>query len=366
MRLALPADDLHGDAVQETRYLIEGSAEQQVRRDRGPWTREKAIRRGTKHAVFFALSFVIANVFLAWIIGSRELIAIVTDRPGRHLAGLTAILIFSVVFYLVFARFREQACVLACPYGRVLSSLIDSRTVTVTYDSLRGEPRRRLTVAGADRGDCIDCHSCVTVCPTGIDIRNGIQLECVSCTACVDACNDVMVRVGRQPGLIRHTSAHAIASAAPAPWLSPRVAAYAAVWIALVIAVTTLLATRLDLDVLILRQPGTMYATVAGGDVANFYTVQALNRTRHVTPFSIDVIEPGGATATFLGPPGQVDPYSVAEARLLVRVPRRSLTGASTPVKLAVRSQGRVVQEIDSAFLGPAAPAGSAEKDKGQ
>ena len=204
------------------------------------------------------------------------------------------------------------------------------------------------------------------MCPTGIDIRNGIQLECVSCTACVDACNGVMVRVGRQPGLIRHTSAHAIASAAPAPWLSPRVAAYAAVWIALVIAVTTLLATRLDLDVLILRQPGTMYATVAGGDVANFYTVQALNRTRHVTPFSIDVIEPGGATATFLGPPGQVDPYSVAEARLLVRVPRRSLTGASTPVKLAVRSQGRVVQEIDSAFLGPAAPAGSAEKDKGQ
>jgi cytochrome c oxidase accessory protein FixG len=347
-------------------YLIEGSAEQQVRRDRGPWTREKAIRRGTKHAVFFALSFVIANVFLAWIIGSRELIAIVTDRPGRHLAGLTAILIFSVVFYLVFARFREQACVLACPYGRVLSSLIDSRTVTVTYDSLRGEPRRRLTVAGADRGDCIDCHSCVTVCPTGIDIRNGIQLECVSCTACVDACNDVMVRVGRPPGLIRHTSAHAIASAAPATWWSPRVGAYAAVWIALVIAVTTLLATRLDLDVLILRQPGTMYATVAGGDVANFYTVQALNRTRHATPYSIDVIEPDGATVTLLGPPGEVDAYSVGETRLLVRAPPGSLRGASTPVKFAVRSQGRVVQQIDSAFLGPAAPAASAEKDKGQ
>jgi cytochrome c oxidase accessory protein FixG len=345
-------------------YLIEGSPEQQVRRDRAAWTTEKAIRKGCKYAIFFTLSFVIANVFLAWVIGSRELVAIVTDRPDRHIAGLAAILSFSVVFYLVFARFREQACVLACPYGRVLSSLIDARTVTVTYDSARGEPRGRLTPAGPAGGDCIDCYRCVTACPTGIDIRNGIQLECVSCTACIDACNDVMTRVGRQPGLIRHTSAHAIASAAPAPWLSPRVAAYGVVWMALVIAVATLLETRPDLDVLILRQPGTMYATVAGGDVANFYTVQALNRTRHATPFTIDVTEPRGATVTLLGPPGRVEAYGLAETRLLVRAPIGSLSGASTPVKFSVQWQGHVVQQIDSAFLGPAAPEGSVGKDR--
>jgi cytochrome c oxidase accessory protein FixG len=335
-------------------YAIVGSAEQQVRRDRNGWSREKVIRTGSKHLVFFALSFVIANVFLSWIIGGRELIGIVTDPPRRHIVGLSAILIFSVVFYLVFARFREQACVLACPYGRVLSSLIDTRTMTVTYDSARGEPRRRLVAADSAGGDCIDCHQCVTVCPTGIDIRNGIQLECVSCTACIDACNGVMRRVGRQPGLIRHTSADAIASAVPrVTWWSTRVAAYGVVWMALVATVITLLVMRPGLDVLILRQPGTMYATVAGGDLANFYTVQALNRTGRPAAFAIEVVEPHGATVTLLGPTGQVDAYGVAETRILVRVPSRALIGASTPVTFAVQSQGRVVQQVASAFLGP-------------
>ena len=142
-------------------------------------------------------------MFLAWIIGAAAVRALIVDRPPRrHLAGFTAIVIFSVVFYLVFARFREQACVLACPYGRVMSSLLDRRTVTVTYDYRRGEPRGRRTAAAAQgaTGDCIDCHRCVTVCPTGIDIRNGIQLECVSCTACIDACDDVMARVGKPAG----------------------------------------------------------------------------------------------------------------------------------------------------------------------
>ncbi len=195
-------------------YIIEGSAEQQLRRDRGPWSRDKMWRRGVKHVIFFALSFVIANVFLAWIIGAPALQAIVTDSPARHVVGLAAIVIFSFVFYLVFARFREQACVLACPYGRMLSALTDARTITITYDWRRGEPRNRL-VRGAHEttGDCIDCHQCVTVCPTGIDIRDGIQLECVNCTACIDACNGVMARVGRPLGLIRLTSHNAIATA---------------------------------------------------------------------------------------------------------------------------------------------------------
>ncbi len=195
-------------------YFIEGSAEQQLRRDRGPWTRDKIWRRGVKHVIFFGLSFVIANVFLAWIIGAPALRVIVTDPPGRHIVGLVAIVIFSFVFYLVFARFREQACVLACPYGRMLSALTDARTITITYDWRRGEPRNRLVrgVRGT-AGDCIDCHQCVTVCPTGIDIRDGIQLECVNCTACIDACNGVMARVGRPLGLIRLTSHHAIATA---------------------------------------------------------------------------------------------------------------------------------------------------------
>jgi len=336
-------------------YAIEGSAEHQLRRDRGPWTAERVLRKSGKHAVFFALSFVIANVFLAWIIGAGPLYRIVTDPPREHLVGLIAISIFSLIFYAVFARFREQACVLACPYGRMLSSLVDRQTVTVTYDSRRGEPRSRI-VRGHEgvrqSGDCIDCHRCVTVCPTGIDIRNGIQLECVACTACIDACNDVMARVGRPAGLIRHTSPDAIATGHPS-WLRARVIAYAAVWIVLAGGSAFLLTTRPVLDFVVLRQPGTLYATVAGGDLANFYTLEAMNRSDRDTPIAIDVLEPAGATVTILGSSPSVPAYGALEARLLVRVPSSAVHGGTTPVRFAVRSNGRTLQQIESAFLGP-------------
>lgn len=336
-------------------YVIEGSAEQQLRRNRGPWTTEKVLRKGSKQAIFFAMSFVIANVFLAWVIGAGALRVIVTDSPGRHLGGLSAIVLFTSVFYLVFARFREQACVLACPYGRMMSALIDAQTVTVTYDGGRGEPRGRI-VAGAppgSAGDCIDCHRCVTVCPTGIDIRNGIQLECVACTACIDACDDVMERVGRPPGLIRHASAAEVRGGTPHRWLTGRVTAYSGVWLLLVGVLAVLLSIRPDLDVLVLRQAGTLYVALPGGDVANFYTVQALNRTGHAAAFEIDVIEPRGATVTPLGSLGPVAPHSVLDGRFLLRVPRSGLTGPSTSVRVRIRSHGQAVQTIESAFLGP-------------
>jgi cytochrome c oxidase accessory protein FixG len=343
-------------------YLIEGSAEQQLRRDRGPWTPDKALRRSAKHVIFFGLSFVIANVFLAWIIGAPALTEIVTDPPAGHIVGLVAILIFTFVFYMVFARFREQACVLACPYGRMLSALTDARTITITYDWRRGEPRHRIVRGGhAPAGDCIDCHQCVTVCPTGIDIRDGIQLECVNCTACIDACNAVMVRVGRPEGLIRFTSHHAVSTAAAGVEvprtikgaLSARVAAYTAVWLVLACSVAVLLAGRRDLDVLILRQPGTLFATVTGGDVANFYSVQALNRTGRARTFTIEVVEPRGGTITALGELGTVAAYGLEESRVLLRVQPGALAGASTQVRFAVRADDGVVQTIESSFVGP-------------
>lgn len=336
-------------------YAIEGSAEQQLRRDRGPWTLEYTVRKAIKHAVFFALSFAIANVFLGWIIGAGPLYRIVTDPPGQHRPGLAAIIVFSLVFYGVFARFREQACVLACPYGRMLSSLVDRHTVTVTYDAGRGEPRSRIVRrddGAAGGGDCIDCHRCVTVCPTGIDIRNGIQLECVACAACVDACNDVMLRVGRSTGLIRHTSPDAIVKRS-LTWLRTRVAAYASVWLVLVTASSFLIATRPSLDFVILRQPGTLYATVTGGDLANFYTLEAMNRSARATPITIDVIEPAGGTVTLLGSSSSVPPYGVLDARLFLRLPSTAVQGPTTPIRFAVRSNGQVIQHIDSAFLGP-------------
>jgi cytochrome c oxidase accessory protein FixG len=336
-------------------YLIDGSAEQQLRRSKGPWTAGRAVRYGLKHAVFFALSFGIANVFLAWIIGAPALWKIVTDPPSQHLAGLTAITIFSFVFFMVFARFREQACILACPYGRMLSALTDAQTVMVTYDARRGEPRGRATrAAEAPTGDCVDCHQCVTVCPTGIDIRNGIQLECVNCTACIDACDSVMTRLGRATGLIRYAS-HASIDGRASRGVSWRSIGYGAVWLVLLGVTVAVIGTRHDLDVLVLRQPGTLYTTVADGEIANFYQIQAFNRSGTPATFTIEVSSPRGATLTALGEVGHVDAYGQLDGRVVLRVPASSLAGASTPVRFVVRTAAGAQQQIDSAFLGPAA-----------
>jgi cytochrome c oxidase accessory protein FixG len=340
-------------------YGIEGSAAEQLRRNRGPWTSERISKRAIKLAVFFALSFLIANTFLAYIIGSDALWTIVTDSPRRHLAGLTAITIFSVVFFLVFARFREQACVLACPYGRVMSSIIDRHTVTVTYDTRRGEPRGKLArepggdaSRAAAAGDCVDCHQCVTVCPTGIDIRNGIQLECVSCAACIDACNDVMRRVSRPPGLIRHTS-HAAISGDARRQPTARVLAYVVVWVLLVSAVAFVLIRRTPLDAVVLRQPGTLYATLANGDVTNFYNVQVFNRTRHARPYLLAAVAPAGATLTPLGLSGEVPAHGLIEGRMLVTVPSGAVVAGGNRVTFEVRDGRQLIERFDSSFVAP-------------
>ena len=339
-------------------YLIDGSAEQQLRRDRA---REAGARLGVrdvarrvlKQVLFFALSFAIANLFLSYIIGTDALTAIMTDPPQRHLIGLTAITIFSLLFYGVFARFREQACTFACPYGRVMSALQDARTVMVTYDWRRGEPRSRVTAAaGATAGDCVDCGKCVTVCPTGIDIRNGIQLECVNCTACIDACDAVMQRVHRPTGLIRLTSHDAVRTGR-STWLTARVKAYAAVWTALAGLLLILLARWPDIDVLILRQPGTLAAAVGADEVANFYNVQVINRTRRAQHLEYRVTSPVDARVTPLGPIGLARPQELVDSRLLLTMPTRGLTGPATPIVFEVRAEGRVVDTIRSSFIDP-------------
>jgi len=338
-------------------WAIEGSAAQQLRRNRGAWTRDRLLRTGTKLVIFFALSFLIANVFLSYIIGADQLWRIATDPPSQHLVGLFFITVFSLVFFAVFARFREQACVLACPYGRVMSSLIDRHTITVTYDRSRGEPRGKLLSgdppAGvAPRGDCIDCHQCVTVCPTAIDIRNGVQLECVNCTACIDACDDVMRRIKRPTGLIRLTSHEAIV-AGKAQWLTGRVLAYAALWLVLVATVTTLIVRRAPLDVVVLRQPGTLFATLPNGDVTNFYNLQVFNRTGHRVPFRLAADVPAGATITPLGVFDGVDAYGLLESRLLLTVPAQATSGASTTVRIRVLVGDEELQPVQTNFVGP-------------
>jgi polyferredoxin len=221
--------------------------------------------------------------------------------------------------------------------------------------------------AGAPSGDCVDCHQCVTVCPTGIDIRNGVQLECVNCTACIDACDDVMRRVGRPTGLIRLTSHAAVTEDTGYRdtryprygWLTGRVKAYATVWLVLISVVTYLIASRASLDVVVLRQPGTLFATLPDGSLANFYNVQVFNRTRAAVPFEIVAVAPEGAQVSPLGLLDGVAAHALLEGRLMVTVPVAEVADGGVPVRLAVRANGRVIQEISSSFIGrPAAHAG--------
>ena len=243
-----------------------------------------------------------------------------------------------------------------------MSSLIDRNTITVTYDTGRGEPRGRLVrgpVAATEtpRGDCVDCFQCVTVCPTGIDIRNGVQLECVNCTACMDACDDVMQRIQRPRGLIRLTSHTAVSGGSPVRgrfrWLTPRIAAYATVWIVLVSSVSVLIAARTDLDILILRQAGTLFGTEGNGEIVNLYTMQVFNRTAITRTIDVVVRSPHGARVTLLGPVNGVAPYALQEGRVIVSVPAGALAGPVTPLRFEVRADGVPIQTIESSLVGP-------------
>jgi cytochrome c oxidase accessory protein FixG len=334
-------------------YLIEGDYRAQQRLTASPWNGQKILKKGTKYAVYFALSFLIANMLLAWVIGIDRLKAIVTDAPSAHLGGLTAMLVFTGVFYWIFIWFREQACILICPYGRLQGVLLDRNSVVIAYDHVRGEPRGKLRRNEERKeGDCIDCGLCVEVCPTGIDIRNGTQLECVNCTACIDACDPVMERIQKPRGLIRYASANAIASGTGFRW-TPRVLGYAAVLIVLVAVVGYLLNARTDLDVSILRSPGMFFQERPDGRISNVYDVKVLNKTFVTMPITVRLTEPPGEVQ-MLGGDLSVDPQGIVEAKMILVFSRDQVTRMSMPVQVGVYSGGRLLETVRTTFLGPA------------
>jgi cytochrome c oxidase accessory protein FixG len=235
-------------------YWIEGDGSRQRALDEAPWTARKVGIKLAKHLVFLSVSFVIGNTLLSYIIGSDQLLGIIQDDPRRHLVGLTFMVLFTLLFYGIFARFREQACTFICPYGRFQSALLDENTMVVAYDHRRGEPRAPLHPGqtpeqrrAAGEGDCVGCNHCVAVCPTGIDIRNGTQMECVNCTACIDACDNVMERVHRPRGLIRFASLNNIERGEPQRY-TPRMKLYTVVLLALISLFVFLLFTRADIQ----------------------------------------------------------------------------------------------------------------------
>lgn len=349
-------------------YAIEGDSTSQRKLSAMPWNKEKILKKGFKHSIFFGLSFLIANTFLAYVIGKDALWEIVTSPPTQHLSGFISITIFSFIFYGVFARFREQVCIVACPYGRFQSVLVDNDSLAVTYDFKRGEGRARV----ADRlkldglisnlpkdsskplsyGDCIDCEQCVKVCPTGIDIRNGIQLECINCTACMDACDEVMIKIGKPEKLITHTSYNAVTEGRKAKYFTPRIIAYLTVFSFIFSLFIYLLATRPEVNTVLLREPGQLYNELPGDRVSNFYNVRFFNKTFSPADIELVLINPVGEIQ-WLGNLETVPGQQQIEKRFMVFIEKHYLTGNQTAIEFAVYKDENLIQTIKSNFLGP-------------
>lgn len=339
-------------------YWIDGDHHRQRALARAPWSADKILRRVGKHAIFLALSFLIGNTLLAYIIGSDELLRIITDNPLNHLRGLTFMGLFTLVFYGIFARFREQACTFICPYGRFMSTLLDENSIVVAYDHKRGEKRgalrRRESVEvrrAAGQGDCIDCRQCVVVCPTGIDIRDGTQMECVNCTACIDACDTVMDKIGRPRGLIRYASLNGIERGEHLR-ITPRLIAYSVILLGLIALFFYLLFTRTEVQTTLLRAPGALFQVMPNGRISNLYVVKLANKTRREIPIELRLEEVSG-NLRVLGRELRVPPEQLTESSVLIELDRDLLGGGHRPLLIGVYQGDRRIEVLKTIFVGP-------------
>ncbi|MEO8148217.1 MAG: cytochrome c oxidase accessory protein CcoG [Bacteroidia bacterium] len=334
-------------------YFIEGDMMQQKSLDHRKWDSYKATRKISKHVVFFIIAFIISNTFLAYIIGIDDWKKIVTDDLSEHKAGFISILVFTGVFYGVYARFREQVCIVVCPYGRLQGVLLDPNSIIVGYDYRRGEPRGKLTKAKENNlGDCIDCHHCVEVCPTGIDIRNGTQLECINCTACIDACNSIMDKISKPQGLIRYTSENAIKKGIRFK-VTSRIIGYSVVLFVLLSTLTTLLALRNDIETTILRTPGLMYQKTDAQHISNIFNIQLVNKTFGDIPVELRVVEPKGEIKWVGNGIDNLKKESVAAGEFFLILPKSEIVKTKTKVKFEVYSNGKKIDDAETSFLGP-------------
>lgn len=336
-------------------YWIEGDYKQQKKLNDGPWTTTKVIKKVFKQSIFFLIAVLIAHVLMAYLVGVDRVKEIITASPFDNWGGFMAMLFFSLLFYWVFSYFREQACVAVCPYGRLQGVLLNEDSMAVSYDFNRGEPRGRIKKGAVDpeKGDCIDCKLCVAVCPTGIDIRNGTQLECINCTACMDACDEVMTKVDKPIGLIRISSYNNIKEGKKASF-NGRVFAYSLVLIALVAVTTTLLLRRSDVDATMLRVPGQLYQKTEEGNIQNLYNILFVNKTFDPVDLDIRIKDFPEAKITRVGDESlHMEGNSTLESVFFIALPKESLEGAKTPIVLEVLKDGQVIETAKTNFLGP-------------
>jgi cytochrome c oxidase accessory protein FixG len=339
----------------------EGPREARRKLAAAPWTAGKVARKAAKHALFFLVSFFLAHVFLSFFVSLPGLLGMMAGDPRRHLAAFAWVTAITGLLYFNFAWFREQLCIILCPYGRLQSALTDRHSLIVGYDARRGEPRGRLAraeramaaagLAPAPRGDCVDCQRCVVVCPTGIDIRNGLQLECIGCAQCVDACDEVMDRLGRPRGLVRYDSLQGLAGAKKRT-LRPRLAFYGVLLAAAAVALAVGVGARTPFEANLLRVRGAPYV-LEGGGVRNQFELHLINKNPTPTTFEIELESPVKAAITLASKRITVGSLESFRLPFFVSVAEADYRG---PFELELEvedSASGKERELEVRFLGP-------------
>ena len=334
--------------------LIEGPAAARAKLDKAPFA-EKALRRGLKLAIYAVLAALISHSFLGYFMPVEVLVEAVTSSPGKHPAAFGFMLVATAVLFVNFTWFREQLCIVVCPYGRLQGALYDQDTILVGYDQRRGEPRGKEGTAGA--GDCVDCYRCVAVCPTGIDIRNGTQLECVGCANCIDACDSVMTKLGRAPGLVRYDSQRGFAGGGRRFWRG-RVFLYGVLLLAGVAAFTLATTRRRPFEANLVRAPGRAYLLV-GERVQNVFDLQLINKRPGPRTFTLSVVGPSGADVKLPLTEVKLESLEVRRVPIDVFVPVADFkAGLRAELKVQCADPDGVLERLASAaLLGPSSVA---------
>lgn len=336
-------------------YWIEGDWTHQKRLNDQAWNKEKIFKKTSKHLIFLVISFLIGNTFLAYIIGAEQLWEIQTSPVSEHAVGFTAMLVFSGLFYGVFAFMREQVCTTICPYGRLQGVLLDKDSIVVAYDHKRGEKRAKFRKnedrSEQGKGDCIDCRQCVHVCPTGIDIRNGTQLECVNCTACIDACDHIMEKIDKPKGLIRYASESNIEGGKKFKWTG-RTKAYTALLVILLVIWGLLIGSRTNLDATILKQRGSTYQTLDGDMLSNIYEITLTNKSRKDYEITLALDDLEGEISLAKSPLILAPEEQITE-RFIIKLDRNQLEHGQKRLYINVLANGNEVLRKRTSFVGP-------------
>ncbi|MCF2487584.1 cytochrome c oxidase accessory protein CcoG [Dyadobacter sp. CY347] len=348
-------------------YAIEGNATKQKLLNKAPWNTDKILRKTAKYTAFMIVSFLIANLLLSYVLGVDELSKIIREPIADHLPLFGGIIAFTAIFYFNFAWLRDQACTVVCPYGRLQGVLMDRNTINVAYDYERGEPRGKIHKnQERTEGDCVNCHQCVAVCPTGIDIRNGLQMECVNCTACIDACDNIMEKVGFEKGLIRYTSENAIVKKTN-KLITPRVVGAMVMLVLLWSVLGFMVVSRTDTQTMLLRAQGSQYIENKDQSITNLYTFKIFNKTNHaiVPEIRLEGIRGklifaggrrSGASAGKSGskaPDLSLEPAGMVEGTVFIIVPGNELKKRKTTLKLTVYQDNKKLEEFETTFMAP-------------